>query len=167
MLGLKYITFLYKSTNEHGVHSPFVYDFLTKGIYTTEGSKTTIKGQQKPGKGEQIYTKIASYFKFKSVFPTKPSQENDSYDAVILNFKTPLDFHLKLGNNTTCFILFDPNNILNKSLWKQMQSHPMLHVTIDLFYIGIAFKRPQQKKEHFVLAPYKTLTAFIFEKIKF
>ncbi|MEZ7917698.1 MAG: class I SAM-dependent methyltransferase, partial [Patiriisocius sp.] len=28
-----YIKFLLKSTNEHGVHSPFVYSLLTKCIY--------------------------------------------------------------------------------------------------------------------------------------
>ncbi|GGI58053.1 O-methyltransferase [Winogradskyella haliclonae] len=30
---LAYITFLLKSTNQHGVHSPFVYDFITKCLY--------------------------------------------------------------------------------------------------------------------------------------
>ncbi|WP_299114725.1 O-methyltransferase [uncultured Winogradskyella sp.] len=30
---LAYIKFLLKSTNQHGVHSPFVYDFITKCLY--------------------------------------------------------------------------------------------------------------------------------------
>lgn len=29
----QYIKFLFKSTNQHGVHSPFVYDFVTKCFY--------------------------------------------------------------------------------------------------------------------------------------
>ncbi|MCK4562530.1 MAG: class I SAM-dependent methyltransferase [Flavobacteriaceae bacterium] len=28
-----YLKFLFKSTNQHGVHSPFVYDFITKCLY--------------------------------------------------------------------------------------------------------------------------------------
>ena len=28
-----YLRFLLKSTNQHGVHSPFVYNYLTKGVY--------------------------------------------------------------------------------------------------------------------------------------
>ena len=30
---LSYLRFLVRSTNQHGVHSPFVYDFVTKGLY--------------------------------------------------------------------------------------------------------------------------------------
>uniref|UniRef100_UPI004049B739 O-methyltransferase n=1 Tax=Gelidibacter sp. TaxID=2018083 RepID=UPI004049B739 len=32
---LQYITFLFKATNQHGVHSPFVYDLVTKCFYDT------------------------------------------------------------------------------------------------------------------------------------
>ena len=35
MKGINYIQFLWKSTNEHGVHSPFVYNFITKCFYST------------------------------------------------------------------------------------------------------------------------------------
>lgn len=30
---IAYIKFLFKSTNQHGVHSPFIYDFVTKCLY--------------------------------------------------------------------------------------------------------------------------------------
>lgn len=32
---IEYIKFLFKSTNQHGVHSPFVYDLVTKCFYDT------------------------------------------------------------------------------------------------------------------------------------
>ena len=44
---IAYIKFLLKSTNQHGVHSPFVYDLLTKCLYIKE---------EKPA-----YKKIKSY----------------------------------------------------------------------------------------------------------
>ena len=30
---IQYIKFLFKSTNQHGVHSPFVYDLIDECIY--------------------------------------------------------------------------------------------------------------------------------------
>ena len=37
MLALfSYLQFLLKSTNQHGVHSPFVYDFVTKCLYNNQ-----------------------------------------------------------------------------------------------------------------------------------
>ena len=30
---LQYLKFLFTSTNHHGVHSPFIYDLITKGLY--------------------------------------------------------------------------------------------------------------------------------------
>ena len=37
-----YVTFLFKSTNHHGVHSPFVYLFLTKCLYQKNTVDTTL-----------------------------------------------------------------------------------------------------------------------------
>jgi len=34
-----YLFFLWKSTNQHGVHSPFVYDFVTKCLYAKQKKK--------------------------------------------------------------------------------------------------------------------------------
>ena len=34
-----YFKFLLTSTNEHGVHSPFVFDFVTKGLYKKDLKK--------------------------------------------------------------------------------------------------------------------------------
>src|SRR5690606_457266 len=31
---LNYLQFLIKSTNQHGVHSPFVFQYITKGLYS-------------------------------------------------------------------------------------------------------------------------------------
>ena len=38
-LFLKYLKFLTKSSNQHGVHSPFIYNLITKGFYTKTNKK--------------------------------------------------------------------------------------------------------------------------------
>jgi hypothetical protein len=56
-----YIKFILTSTNEHGVHSPFVYSLLTKCIYKKQHKDTK---QHLIFKKKQIIPyKIASYFK--------------------------------------------------------------------------------------------------------
>ena len=56
-----YIKFILTSTNEHGVHSPFVYSLLTKCIYKKQHKDTK---QHLMSKKKQIIPyKIASYFK--------------------------------------------------------------------------------------------------------
>ena len=160
MLGLSYISFLYKSTNEHGVHSPFVYDLLTKGIYsknkTTNNSNIILKNK----KANALWHKIADYLQFKN---------NDAVtlDYIFIQPKEALETQLQFGESNCCFIFKNPyknREQLNK--WKQLVQNTQLHVTIDLYYLGLAFKRPQQQKEHFVLAPSKTISAFLFEKLK-
>jgi predicted O-methyltransferase YrrM len=43
---IAYIKFLFYSTNEHGVHSPFVYDLMTKCFYNKENRKEYTKIKQ-------------------------------------------------------------------------------------------------------------------------
>ncbi len=69
-----YLKFLLTSTNEHGVHSPFVFALLTKCIYKKENIDKKLKTllthqhpKEKQGirskKKQLILYKIASYFK--------------------------------------------------------------------------------------------------------
>lgn len=50
--------------------------------------------------------------------------------------------------------------------WEVIKDHPQVTVTIDTFQWGIVFFRKEQKKEHFIINPNKTLSSFIFEKIR-
>ena len=50
--------------------------------------------------------------------------------------------------------------------WGIIKNHPQVTVTIDTFQWGVDFFRKEQKKEHFIINPNKTLSSFIFEKIR-
>ena len=50
--------------------------------------------------------------------------------------------------------------------WEIIKNHSQVTVTIDTFQWGIVFFRKEQKKEHFIINPNRTLSSFIFEKIR-
>jgi len=51
--------------------------------------------------------------------------------------------------------------------WEIIKNHPKISVTIDTFQWGIVFFRAEQKKEHFIINPNKTISSHLFERIRF
>lgn len=51
--------------------------------------------------------------------------------------------------------------------WEIIKNHPKVSVTIDTFQWGIVFFRAEQKKEHFIINPNKTISSHLFERIRF
>jgi predicted O-methyltransferase YrrM len=51
--------------------------------------------------------------------------------------------------------------------WEIIKKHPKVSVTIDTFQWGIVFFRAEQEKEHFIINPNKTISSYLFERIRF
>lgn len=265
-----YIKFLFNSKNEHGVHSPFVYDLVTKCFYdktnyseyevlkkyrnslienknTIEvtdfgaGSRIFKSNTREIGKiastagitskNAELLFRIVRYFQPEQILEIGTSlglassalslgnskanittlegcPETMSFAKIQLqkfNFKNIDCINTEFTKKLTTYnqqptiynlIYFDGNHskkatleyfelllstITNDSVWifddihwsKDMEdaweiikNHPQVTVTIDTFQWGIVFFRKEQKKEHFVINPNKTLSSFIFEKIR-
>lgn len=158
MYFLAYLKFLFLATNQHGVHSPFVYAFVTKCIYN--------KDNYSKKKGNNIVLKIIAYFKIVELnlqdknknleleiahhFP-ETGYNYDANDFIYfdnLNNNTDnyIEDNKKIHNETIVFI----NNIYKqKKTWNSLIDKDKITVSIDLFYVGILFFRREQVKEHF------------------
>ncbi|MFY9241775.1 MAG: hypothetical protein WAO74_01970 [Polaribacter sp.] len=149
-----------KSTNQHGVHSPFVYDFVNKGLYKKDSKNNTsieyseLKNLSK--KEKKILSKIIAYFNIDTIY----------FDIDSLNKTLDKDYKLLYINNILKFNLSFLNQLKSKDIliikgihhnknsnqaWLKIIKHKETTVTIDLFYFGIIFLRKKQAKEHFII----------------
>jgi hypothetical protein len=159
---ISYLGFLFSSTDQHGVHSPFVYNYVTKCLYQKELSQGS--------KVKDILLKSMRYFSSENVLfdgmdvevqemikkkipSLKPNRV--PYDFIYIdklnerNVSTYIIGNKNIHNDTVVFI----NNIhKNNNLemqWGILKNNEKIRVTIDLFYCGLIFFRKEQAKEHF------------------
>ena len=153
-----YLKFLLKSTNQHGVHSPFVYNFVTKGLYKKElkvtnfGNYSELKNLSK--KEQKILSKIVNYFKIDSIYfdlkELSKTLDNDFNLIYFSDLKKINTFNLtKLNSNNFIIVNGIYKKKENHYNWLKIIKKQEVKVSIDLFNFGIIFFRREQAKEHF------------------
>ena len=152
---LSYLKFLWYSKNQHGVHSPFVYDFVTKGLYKkiTNNQRIKIEEIQKlSSKKKKIFLKTANYFNVNRIFTKIGDANKASNQKWNLLFLNSLD-NQQLIPNPNYFVVVNGIHKSKKALnnWKSIIKNKEATVTIDLFYFGLIFFREEQEKEHFII----------------
>lgn len=156
---LAYVSFYFASTNQHGVHSPFVYDYVTKCLYKKTKFKASVS--------LKILLKSISYFeyrtirlvdkkvgikeKIKAICPDSSFTQNKA--DIIFSSMDSLKFTeldpIHLQNNTLLLVDYIHTNRNNFKHWGELKKLDQVSVTIDLFYCGLVFFRKEQAKEHF------------------
>ena len=153
-----YLKFLLKSTNEHGVHSPFVFDFVTKGLYNKKIKNVIFNDYQQleklSKKKKKILSKIVFHFKVNTIF-----FEKDNFSKFQNN-----NFKILYTKNLSSIQKLEPSSLSAKHIviidsihqnkqsyqnWKKFTQNKEITVSIDLFYLGLLFFRKEQAKEHF------------------
>ncbi|MEM9647687.1 MAG: hypothetical protein AAF969_04345 [Bacteroidota bacterium] len=157
-----YIGFLRKSTNEHGVHSPFVFKYVTKCLYT--------KKQWHDYKSINILLKTITYFQSQSVAVL------DDVEAakIVMDALPELHFNPKLFDlvytkdldefqfgqlrsegkiHNDSIILVDGiyRTSAQKLQWTRLIQLPEISVSIDMYHLGAICIRKEQEKEHFTI----------------
>lgn len=156
---ISYLKFLGSASNQHGVHSPFIYAFVTKGLYT--------KGNKQGSITENVLVKSIRYFSLKKVRIASDSNqlkvklnsifkdlEYDTLPCDLMYVEHPDDL---LKNSDPKYI--DNDSVLlvkdiyksrsDTEKWIALKKLEQVTVTIDLYHCGIAFFRKEQAKEHF------------------
>ncbi len=158
---IEYFKFLITSTNQYGVHSPFVYDYFTKCIYK--------KSTHKARKTEKVLFQSIPYFNVEKLW-IEPNNVNlkervsktfpliqfnvPTYDLIYLeasNWKQNIDDVIIDKTHNDSLILIDAihKNKQNMAFWESAKKLEISRVTIDMFYCGAIFPRSEQVEEHF------------------
>lgn len=157
---LNKIKFHLKAVNQHGVHSPFVFMYLTRCLYLKPKKSTRVT--------EDVLLKSIAYFnsrtiniignealesKVKSHF-SQINFSNEKLDVLYLESISYLQNlasleKFKLHNNSVILINGIHTNKLAKIKWEELINIAKFTVTIDFYYCGALFIRREQDKEHF------------------
>jgi hypothetical protein len=161
---LAHISFLWHSKNEHGVHSPFIFRYVTICL----SQKKRYSGH----KIENILLKNVAYFLPESVVMTA---KNPALETLIreqlsqarakqhplpsrLVYISALDRknlsdHLfenrDIGPETVVLIQGIHQTRESSSLWELIKQWDRVTVTVDMFYCAAVFFREGQAKQHF------------------
>ncbi|WP_431122373.1 hypothetical protein [Flagellimonas flava] len=151
-----------KSTNEHGVHSPFVFRFVTQCLYS--------KGKAHKSKSIDVLLKCIFYFDVskvaildhlqaaQTIMNSFPHLEYDKQSSDVV-FANQFDlFHFnqlltegKLHNDSVVLIDGIHQNPQKQEQWQSLITSPKITVSIDMYHLGAIFIRSEQEKEHFTI----------------
>jgi len=155
-----YLKFLLKSTNEHGVHSPFVYNFVTRCLYNKQlVNRQEIKGFPPTLSKRQLVLllKIIRYLEVKTIFTDEDMlnsitaiketcnisfqlQPSVTYDLLFINYpKEDLSIYLNYMHNDSILII------------NTLTANERVTVYIDVYSQGYIFIRREQGKEGFYI----------------
>jgi len=150
-----YLKFWLKSSNQHGLHSPFVYDYLTKGLYNAENLSDN--------KQLNWILKSIEYFNPNKIFvcdrlKRELVKSNHKYtkiieeaDLIFIKSNSEFDLEEVINNMSSKQLLFICNEKYNPSLQKKLQQNNIVIVLVDFFVGSLISKRTEQLKQNFFL----------------
>ena len=164
-----YLKFLWNAKNEHGVHSPFVYDLITNCFHTRYIPKQNSTEASK----NKLLLKTKAYLNLKDIIRFD-TQENihSTINGLLVSCTALQNFSIDktvpFCNNDSCFFVEHIHKTKeNELIWKQLYQHEAVTCSIETYNLGLLFIRKEQQKEHFIINPNKSFSSLLFERIRF
>jgi hypothetical protein len=177
---ISYLLYYFRSKTKFQIHSPFVYDIVTKVIepYTpTEFYQDICPDYSLFNKYDKFIFRLFHFLKAKTIIPIgKDSQltttlqnlaqhkehfqEKNHHDinidviqiiSIDRNSKLELDKFLKHCHNQSVVIVEKKHLYPQEKIWQYLKNHPETTLSIDMFKIGMVFFRKEQTKQHFLI----------------
>lgn len=156
-----YLHFLVKSTNQHGVHSPFVYNYITKGLYEQKNDFSILN------KTNLWLLNSIQYFQPNAVYISDNTLLDGIKDisvektVALSNADLILD-HYTLENharivqtiksmNNSQLLLIASYKKYPKSFFNELRKNPEITLVVDFYYGCLISKRTEQPKQNFFI----------------
>jgi len=151
---INYLLFWWQSSNEHGVHSPYVFRYLTRGLYGLSKKYRNIKP-----KPHRLVISTIDYFSLTAVYCTNPALAGKIemtfpqakvnsvgfYDIMICDNMDEIDF--SVSHKDTLFLVLNPR----REEVKTCMNSDRFRLVID-FYHGLFLQnRTEQRRQNFTL----------------
>lgn len=160
-----YLKFLCKSTNEHGVHSPYVYQFLTKGIYQFPYKKKYPKSKERLIQSLLYHFQPQNYYSSLKITPYIPdiTETKSVCEAEIIIYfekKSNVELNEMIQKLQTHQILWIVPIKNSSKIIQSIANNSKLILTIDFFYGILISKRNEQRKQTFTLRTFQCFGTF-------
>lgn len=160
---LPYIKYLWHAKKLHGVHSPFVYTFSERILYSRQTPKEDLNLPEGlfTGRYRLLPALIKEHYQYNIplLLDTVKGEQTISSNFIIISDPNPGNW-VQLFNKyrkqlpADCVLIIPSihNSQRHAAKWRRLHTHPRILLSIDLFGVGVVFFRKEFKeKQHFVL----------------
>ena len=155
---ISYLKFLIKSTNQHGVHSPFIYNFVTRCLYNKQLVKPREFANYPAMMSRKQFIsllKIIRYLEVKAIFTDEKELSINENCSLVTQLQTATTYDLifinYLKENLDFLIINNIHQKENELLWRKLIENEKVTACIDVYYQGYIFIRREQPKEVFYI----------------